>query len=38
MPEQPIPEQDPVVTKSYALYYVVCDGVAYGDAVLGALG
>ena len=23
MPEQPIPEQDPVVTKSYALYYVV---------------
>ena len=23
MPEQPIPEQDPIVTKSYALYYVV---------------
>ena len=23
VPEQPIPEQDPVVTKSYALYYVV---------------
>jgi len=23
LPEQPIPEQDPVVTKSYALYYVV---------------
>lgn len=23
MPEQPIPEHDPVVTKSYALYYVV---------------
>ena len=23
MPEQPVPEQDPVVTKSYALYYVV---------------
>ena len=23
MPEQPIPEQDPVVTKSYALHYVV---------------
>ena len=23
MPEQPIPEQDPVVTKSYAMYYVV---------------
>jgi len=24
LPEQPIPEQDPVVTKSYALHYVVC--------------
>jgi len=24
MPEQPIPEQDPVVTKSYAGYYAVC--------------
>ena len=24
MPEEPIPEQDPVVTKSYAMYYVVC--------------
>ena len=23
LPEQPIPEQDPVVTKSYALHYVV---------------
>jgi cytochrome c551/c552 len=23
MPEQPIPEQDPIVTKSYALHYVV---------------
>ena len=23
MPEQPIPEQDPVVTKSYAGYYVI---------------
>ncbi|HXY09032.1 MAG TPA: hypothetical protein VEI52_14410 [Terriglobales bacterium] len=23
MPEQPVPEQDPVVTKSYALHYVV---------------
>jgi cytochrome c551/c552 len=23
LPEQPIPEQDPVVTKSYAMYYVV---------------
>ncbi len=23
MPEQPIPEQDPIVTKSYALYYVI---------------
>jgi len=23
VPEQPVPEQDPVVTKSYALYYVV---------------
>jgi cytochrome c551/c552 len=23
LPEQPIPEQDPVVTKSYALYYVI---------------
>ena len=23
VPEQPIPEQDPVVTKSYAMYYVV---------------
>ena len=23
MPEQPIPEQDPVVTKSYALHYVL---------------
>ncbi len=24
MPEEPIPEQDPVVTKSYAMWYVVC--------------
>jgi hypothetical protein len=24
VPEEPIPEQDPVVTKSYAMYYVVC--------------
>ncbi|HYA25627.1 MAG TPA: hypothetical protein VEF05_15795, partial [Terriglobales bacterium] len=23
MPEQPIPEQDPIVTKSYAMYYVI---------------
>ena len=23
MPEQPIPEQDPIVTKSYAAYYVI---------------
>jgi len=23
LPEQPIPEQDPIVTKSYALYYVI---------------
>ena len=23
MAEQPIPEQDPVVTKSYTMYYVV---------------
>ena len=24
VPEEPIPEQDPVVTKSYAMWYVVC--------------
>ena len=23
MPEQPVPEQDPIVSKSYALHYVV---------------
>ena len=23
MPEQPVPEQDPIVTKSYAIHYVV---------------
>ena len=23
MPEQPIPEQDPIVSKSYALYYAI---------------
>ena len=30
MPEQPIPEQDPVVTKSYALYYVVTMAILMG--------
>jgi cytochrome c551/c552 len=30
VPEQPIPEQDPVVTKSYALYYVVCIAILMG--------
>ncbi len=30
MPEQPIPEQDPVVTKSYALHYVVAMAILMG--------
>jgi cytochrome c551/c552 len=30
VPEQPIPEQDPVVTKSYALYYVVTMAILMG--------
>ncbi|MGO9123344.1 MAG: c-type cytochrome [Terriglobales bacterium] len=30
MPEQPIPEQDPVVTKSYALHYVVAMVILMG--------
>jgi cytochrome c551/c552 len=30
VPEQPIPEQDPVVTKSYALYYVVAMALLMG--------
>ncbi len=30
MPEQPIPERDPVVTKSYALHYVVAMAILMG--------
>ena len=30
VPEQPIPEQDPVVTKSYALHYVVAMAILMG--------
>jgi cytochrome c2 len=30
VPEQPIPDQDPVVTKSYALYYVVSIAILMG--------
>ena len=37
MPEQPIPEQDPVVTKSYALHYVVAMAILIGTQYSGRL-
>jgi len=33
MPEQPIPEQDPIVTKSYAPHYVIAMAVLMGTLI-----